>query len=408
MHPDVDTVIVTGGRGSGKSFGVGLAVVEGMIQSDWKALYTRFTNVSAKDSIIPEVAEKIEILGYGEHVNSTTNRVESLAGDGMISFKGLKTGSKGQTANLKSLSGFNVWVVDEAEEIPDFETFDKIYLSIRSTEKRNLSILLLNPASKEHWIHETFFEDRDVEAGFNGIVGNVLYIHTSYEDVNPKYIAKSVLRRYNEMSVKEPDKYENIVQGGWLDNPEGVLFPKKELNLYDAQTFRIEQSEGSVGYIDVADQGDDSLAFPIGQIVGNKIFIWDVVYTKEGIEVTLPLCAGKINDYAIDFIRAEANSMGAMFARDLAKLVEQTTVQTIHSKANKHTRIMMQSGFIKEHFKFRSNYEKNSDYGRFMKSITHYMKDGSTKTDDDAPDAIAGLAMYVRSFLPHLWEIEED
>ena len=35
--------------------------------------------------------------------------------------------------------------VDEAEEIPDYETFKKVFYSIRSEQKRNLTILILVP-----------------------------------------------------------------------------------------------------------------------------------------------------------------------------------------------------------------------------------------------------------------------
>ena len=126
----VDTVVLTGGRASSKSFNVSLFSLIGVVDNAWKVLYSRFTNTSIGDSIKMEVSDKIETLNFEEKLTDTKYRIESNVNDGLISFKGIKTGSKGQTANLKSLSGFNIFVVDEAEEIPSFDTFKKVFYSI--------------------------------------------------------------------------------------------------------------------------------------------------------------------------------------------------------------------------------------------------------------------------------------
>ena len=42
----VDTIILTGGRGSSKSFNVSLLSLVGVVDFNWKILYSRFTNVS--------------------------------------------------------------------------------------------------------------------------------------------------------------------------------------------------------------------------------------------------------------------------------------------------------------------------------------------------------------------------
>ena len=202
----------------------------GLVMKAWNVLYTRFTNISITDSIKPEVDDKIELLGYTNQVVSTNTHIECKGN--RIAFKGIKTGSKQQTANLKSLSGFNVFVVDEAEELPDYETFEKVFLSIRSKEKRNLTLLLLNPASVHHWIYRHFFVKKNVEAGFNGIVGNVCYIHTSYLDVPKEYIATNILTYYNELKETDPKRYGKIVLGGWTEAVEGRVYSKFKTNTY--------------------------------------------------------------------------------------------------------------------------------------------------------------------------------
>lgn len=229
-YKEVDIVILTGGRSSAKSFGVACLSLLGLVMKGWNVLYTRFTNASITDSIKPEVDDKIELLGYEKTVTSTNTHIEHKGN--RIAFKGIKTGSKQQTANLKSLSGFNLFVVDEAEELPDYETFEKVFLSIRSKEKRNITILLLNPTSIQHWIYRKFYDGRNVPAGHNGIVGNVMYIHTSYLDVPKEYLAENIVKYYEMLKEEDEKKYNQVVLGGWVENIEGRVFNHFKQNTF--------------------------------------------------------------------------------------------------------------------------------------------------------------------------------
>lgn len=230
-HPEVDTIILTGGRSSAKSFVVAVLSLLGLVEKGWNVLYTRFTNISITDSIKPEVDDKIELLNYQNKVVSTNTHIEHK--NNRIAFKGIKTGSKQQTANLKSLSGFNVFVVDEAEELPDYDTFEKVFLSIRSKVKRNLTILLLNPTTIHHWIFRKFFKEKNIEAGFNGIKDNVCYIHTSYLDVPEEYIADNIKIYYSKLKQTDEKKYNQIVLGGWTEAVEGRVFTNWTRNTYN-------------------------------------------------------------------------------------------------------------------------------------------------------------------------------
>jgi len=69
-HAEVDTVIITGGRYSAKSFNIGLWAIIGLVNYDYSVLFTRYTNVSIVDSIKPNVDDKIELLGYNSFVNN--------------------------------------------------------------------------------------------------------------------------------------------------------------------------------------------------------------------------------------------------------------------------------------------------------------------------------------------------
>jgi phage terminase large subunit len=222
-HPEVDTVILSGGRGSAKSFLTSVFSLTALTDYQWDILYTRFTNVSISDSIKSEVDAKIDLLNLGSRVFSTATHIQNYQGN-RIAFKGIKTGSKQQTANLKSLEGFNCFVVDEAEELPDYETYEKVFLSIRSGEKRNLTILILNPPSIHHWIYRHFFEGYNVDGGSNAIKDNVMYIHTSYLDVPRNYLAANIVSYYERLKESDEKKYNHIVMGKWKEHMEDRVF----------------------------------------------------------------------------------------------------------------------------------------------------------------------------------------
>ena len=153
--------IITGGRGSGKSYSINLLLLLLTYESGHTILFTRYTLTSAHVSIIPEFIDKIDVLDKHSDFHITKDEIINLRTGSKILFKGIKTSSGTQTANLKSLAGVTTWILDEAEELTDEDTFDKIDYSIRSKDKQNRVILILNPATKEHFIYQKFFESKE-------------------------------------------------------------------------------------------------------------------------------------------------------------------------------------------------------------------------------------------------------
>lgn len=220
---DTRFFILTGGRGSGKSFEVGRFTSLLSFEPNHKILFTRQTMTSAHLSIIPEFQEKIDLLNLNGIFQINRSEILNTASNSEIIFKGLKTSSGDQTAALKSLQGVSTWILDEAEELVDQATFDKINLSIRKKGVQNRVILILNPTTKEHWIYKRFFEQAGVEEGFNGVKNNVTYIHTTYKD-NIENLDESFLNEVESIKHHNPKKYNHVILGGWLDKAEGVVF----------------------------------------------------------------------------------------------------------------------------------------------------------------------------------------
>ena len=201
---DTRFFVVTGGRGSAKSFSTTTFCCTLSRETDHKILYTRQTMSSAHLSIIPEFQEKIELLEMNNHFNINKTDITHIATKSEILFRGLRASNGDQTANLKSLQGITTWVLDEAEELMSEDKFDIIQRSIRSNKRQNRIILLLNPATKEHWIYKRFFEQAGVQEGFNAVKGNVTYIHNRYLD-NVDNLLKDYLNDCEHLQQRNPN-----------------------------------------------------------------------------------------------------------------------------------------------------------------------------------------------------------
>jgi phage terminase large subunit len=86
--------IITGGRGSSKSFGVGTFANLLSFESGHRILFTRQTMTSAHLSIIPEFQKKIDILGKRDEVKVSGNIVKSTDTGSVIIFSGINVSLK--------------------------------------------------------------------------------------------------------------------------------------------------------------------------------------------------------------------------------------------------------------------------------------------------------------------------
>lgn len=224
--------VCTGGRGSGKSFAVALFLLNLTYEEGHRILFTRYTMTSASTSILPEFIEKIEMMGLQADFRITKDEIINMTTKSVIMFKGIRTSSGNQTAALKSLNAVSTFVLDEAEELTDENTFDKIDFSVRTQEKQNRCILILNPTVKEHWIYKRWFQNQGIPEGYNGEEGDVTYIHTDYRD-NKDNLSPSFVAQVTQMKKERPDKYMHQILGGWLSSAEGTIYKNWRVAPYE-------------------------------------------------------------------------------------------------------------------------------------------------------------------------------
>ena len=239
----VDTILISGGRDSGKSFA--LSTFVGVASSDYnhRILFTRQTMSSTDNSITSALDNRLEMLGVSHEYEFANNNYTHKLSNGKITITGQKTSVGTQTAKLKSLEDYSIFITDEGEELTSYDEWVKIKRSMRATDVQCLSIISFNPPTKTHWLYKEFYES--VPEGFNGIIENILYIHTNYIDNGEENMAphnwleyerlKDVYNYYNSVDVKlrndlptkikrEALEYKNVVLGSFRDVAEGVIF----------------------------------------------------------------------------------------------------------------------------------------------------------------------------------------
>jgi len=200
---------------------------------------------------------------------------------------------------------------------------------------------------------------------------------------------------------------ELVFENQYQQDPKpqkGLVFLKTDFEYFQGNDFDERLIEGRIGAIDVADEGMDYLSFPIGHIIGSKIYITDWLFTRENTEYTIPTSTQLIKRNNLNFCAIETNNHGSLFFKDVKKnITSQTSLIPIFQTSNKHSRIIQKAHFIRTHFVFRSDYLPGSDYDKAMKQLFTYTKDGKAK-HDDAPDSITLLACVADDFYKRNFE----
>jgi len=219
-------------------------------------------------------------------------------------------------------------------------------------------------------------------------------------DENGKSFCEDVMTTEEYERIKKRMAPE-IWEAEYMQHPvdmKGRLF--NELKYIEADEFEAikDQIEGCVGYIDVSDQGADYTALAICAVIKRELYIVDYLMTRDNTDITIPLAAEKLKKWNVTYCRVESNSMGAMFSRELQRH-SATRILQVHNTTNKITRIIMQSAFIMSRFNFVKNGDNMSEL--FIQNVLSFSKEGKNK-NDDAPDCLAGLSIFVQSMFKNL------
>ena len=276
-NKDKFIVLITGGRGSGKSFEVARFLERLTFEKNRKILFTRYTLVSASKSIIPEVEDKIERDGTQEYFKVTKDRIINKYTGSELMFMGILASSGNQTAKLKSIQGVSVFVCDEAEEWRSEEDYDKMVLSIRTKGVQNMVIVVMNPASTSHFVYQKYIKDTHRIEVIDGVPvqisthPNVLHIHTTYLD-NLEYLSREFVSEIEDIKANNPEKYQRIVIGKWSEMNEGAIF--KKYSVVDSMPHFVQRC--GLG-LDFGYTNDPTAGIFCG-VYGNTLYLDEICY----------------------------------------------------------------------------------------------------------------------------------
>lgn len=181
---------------------------------------------------------------------------------------------------------------------------------------------------------------------------------------------------------------------------EGLVYSPDELRRY----FELpkEDADAIIGICDTKDKGTDYAFLPVAFVYGQDYYIDDCV-CDNGLPniVDARLVEILVRD-KVKSCRFESNSAGRRVAEKIQEEVKKkngiTHITTKFTTANKETKIIVNSAWVKEHclFKDASLYQRKSDYGKMMDMLCSYTVAGKNK-HDDVPDGMAMLAEYAQS-----------
>jgi PBSX family phage terminase large subunit len=322
--------LVTGSRGSGKSYTLNLFLLNLTYEEGHVILFTRWTMVSAFISIIPEFIDKIELLNKEDDFEITQNEIVNKKTGSKILFKGIKTSSGVNTANLKSIANVTTLVIEESEEITDEDVFDRIDLSVRDKNKPNRVILVMNPSYKSHWIYKRWITKPKADC---------TYIHTTYLH-NRQNLSKSFLDAAERTKSENLHRYNHLFLGEWLDDAEGMLWNREIINRSRIQTApELVRKIVAIDPAITANIGSDETGIVVlGKDERGRIYILEDLSGKYSPNEWSSLASSAVIRHGADCIVAEKNQGGEMVEAVIRQNDNRTRVKLVTATKGKYVR----------------------------------------------------------------------
>jgi predicted phage terminase large subunit-like protein len=181
---------------------------------------------------------------------------------------------------------------------------------------------------------------------------------------------------------------------------EGQLYHPEELRYY----FDLPDGDPDaiISICDTKDKGTDYAFMPIAYVYGQNYYIEDCLCDNSKPEILDERMAEILTKHKVNMCRFESNSAGGRVAEKVQSMVKKrggnAHITTKYTTANKETKIIVHSSYVKEHFLFRdkSVVRRGSDYDRMINFLTGYTMIGKNK-NDDVPDGMAMLSDFAQS-----------
>lgn len=296
-----------GGRGRGGSYTGTLYFLHLITQKTYfRGCFLRQVLGDIRGSLFQEFKDRIDenptvdIKDFD--INESLMTVYYRPTGNMIIAKGV-TKSGGRTAKLKSLAGITHILIEEADELGQYD-FDQLDLSLRTIKTPGgvRVIRIFNPPGKDHWIWKDYnlveaptayfhnhIPDKGKEDYFIAVPkksAKLISIFSTYHH-NRKYLDKTFMEKLESYLGIDDDYYYTVVLGLISEGSKGRIFkrwkfiPNEEFNGVDAKSI--------FGL-------DFGLASPAGLVemkfVKNNIYVRELNYLPlTNMEIALKMCS---------------------------------------------------------------------------------------------------------------------
>lgn len=208
------------------------------------------------------------------------------------------------------------------------------------------------------------------------------------EDGESLFPERHSIERLTAIRDRDPFIFESLYQ----QNPqpkEGLLYGEfktyKELPITDRGTVK--------AYVDTADLGKDYLCSIAYLQTQTGVYVLDVIYTQEGMEVTEQAVARQMNEFMVNEATIESNNGGRGFARVVEEKTRilgnvRTKFTWFHQSLNKEARIVTNSATVTNIIHFPSGW--GDRWPIFRNHVVSYSAKGRN-AHDDAPDTLTGI-----------------
>ena len=309
--------IAVGGRGSGKSIGVGNIMLM-FCDSGERICCTREFQNSIDDSVHESLKQEIDRLGV-EGFATTNNHINSSA-NGEIFYKGLAR----NITSLKSIAGIQRLWIEEGESVSD-RSLKVLTPSVRSSVSSNLDEdatppeiwITMNRGSRQDAIAKKYLSRAEDELARAGRYEDdlIMVVEVNYQD-NPWFPPELEQERKDDEENLTADEYGHIWGGDYSDTVANNIIKKEWFNAaVDAcEKLGVTPTGSVTATHDPADQGGDSKGYACKK--GVHWFEVDEIVAHDG-NIACDDATGRAVNSNADMFVYDEDGMGALLRRQI-------------------------------------------------------------------------------------------
>lgn len=198
----------------------------------------RYVLSDVRNSIYQDVLDTIQENGLENLVHARENPMGFFYAKNKIDGMAFKKSSGDHKAKLKSLSGYNCIIIEEADEVSE-EDFMQLDDSLRTSKGGIKIILNFNPPHKNHWLIKRFFNlvPSEVEGYYRAElkkdITDAVFTFATYKD-NLRNLNAKTVENYERYKITKPDHYYNMICGLVSEGVRGRIY-KNWIRLTDEE-----------------------------------------------------------------------------------------------------------------------------------------------------------------------------